>query len=234
MIDGILNDIQLKEVEEGIFSCLSKPQASASYDDKANGYDLLIGNRFYNKFIWGNWPDNYQEFCRQALERSHGGIYLDAGCGSLVFTADIYSEANNQLIILLDRSITMLVKGRDRLKKLNGSLPNNILFLQGDIFHLPFKDHVFDTVASFGVLHIFDDKMSVLNELERVKGRPGQLFLSSLTGNNTIGRRYLKLLERAGEVATFHTSDSLAALLSERPIKYKFHTIGNMTYATNA
>ena len=230
MIREILTSNHLEEVEDGIFSCLDQTERQSSYDNKVDFYDAVIGNRFYHRAIWGNWPSNYRAFCKQALLSVPDGIYLDAGCGSLVFTAEAYSEAENKQIVLLDRSIGMLIKGRDRIRKLKGRVPDNIIFIQGEIFNLPFKHQAFDTVTSFGVIHIFDDKLSLLTELERVKQKHGLTYFSSLVGNSFIGRRYLEILKKAGEVATCHSSSSLTSLLSTMPYHYKIHSIGNMAY----
>lgn len=230
MIEQIFDVAPLDEVEDGIFSCLGASERASSYDNKVNVYDMIVGNRFYNRLVWGNWPSAYRKFCRQALASSQGGAFLDAGCGSLVFTAGVYAEAENKLIILLDRSIGMLVRGRDRITKIRGFVPNNIVFIQGDILDLPFKNHVFDAVASFGVLHIFDDKFRLLTELERVKRGGGHLYYSSLVGNNAIGRKYLEILKQAGEVATCHSSESLDNLISTMSFGHKSDSIGNMAY----
>ena len=234
MIDKLLKVPQLEEVSEGIYSYLNTSDRQSSYDSKVKAYDMVVGNSFYNRLIWGNWPSNYQDFCRKALNNSPEGIYLDAGCGSLVFTASVYAEANNKLIVLLDRSIGMLEQGRNRIKKLVGHVPNNIVFIQGDIFSLPFHDNVFDTIASFGVLHMFDEKMRLLSELERVKCDGGKLFFTSLVGNNAIGRKYLEILRSAGEVATCYSSESLSNIISTMPFKYNLSSIGNMAYAKSA
>lgn len=234
LIDEILKVSKLEEVAEGIFSYLSKSDRQSSYDNKVKAYDLLVGNKFYNKFIWGNWPSNYQDFCKQALNSAPEGIYLDAGCGSLVFTASVYAQANNKLIVLLDRSIAMLEKGRERIIKLKGHVPSNIIFIQDDIFNLPFIDHVFDTVASFGVIHIFDEKLALLSELERVKCAGGKLFFSSIVANNALARKYLVVLKNAGEVATCHSSKSLKEVISTMPFRYNLNSIGNMAYAKSA
>lgn len=232
-MENIMKDVQLEEVDEGIFSCIDRVERQSDYDKKVDAYDFIVGNPLYNKIVWGNWPSNYREFCKQSLASTPGGMYLDAGCGSLVFTASVYSEARNKLIVLLDRSIGMLSRGRDRIKKLKGCVPDNIKFLQGDIFDLPFYDRAFDTVASYGMLHIFDDKTGMLAEMERVKRHDGHVFFSSLAGNNALGRKYLEMLKKAGEVAELHSSESLAHALSVMPFKYDINTIGNMAYGSN-
>ena len=234
LMQDIMKDVQLEVVDDGIYSCLGEADRPSDYDHKAGAYDLVVGNRFYNRIVWGNWPSAYREFCRQALASTPGGLVLDAGCGSLVFTASVYAKADNRLIVLLDRSLGMLARGRDRIRQLRGHVPDNIKFLQGDIFDLPFRDHVFDTVASYGMLHIFDDKAGMLGELERVKRQAGQVSFSSLVGNNALGRKYLEMLRKAGEVAACHSSESLARELSATPFRYEIDTIGNMVYGRSA
>lgn len=234
MINEILKTAQFEEVSEGIFSCLGVEDRSSDYDNKVKAYDLVVGNSLYNRLVWGNWPSAYRDFCMQSLASAPDGIILDAGCGSLVFTAGAYAQAENELVVLLDRSLGMLEQGRNRIIKIRGYVPDNIVFVQGDIFNLPFKDHVFDVVSSFGVVHIFDDKFALLTELERVKREAGQLFFSSLVGNNAIGRKYLDFLKQAGEVATCHSSASLENVVASMPYKYRWNSIGNMAYAKSA
>lgn len=234
MFNKIFKTDPLDEISEGIFSCLDKADRQSSYDNKVKAYDIVVGNSLYNRLIWGNWPSAYRNFCRQSLESAAGGVVLDAGCGSLVFTASEYAHAKHKLIVLLDRSQGMLEQGRNRIKKITGKVPSNIVFLQADIFNLPFKDHVFDVVSSFGVLHVFDDKSGLVSELERVKRDSGKLFFSSLVGNNVIARKYLEILKQAGEVATCHSSESLENIISRMPNRYQLSSIGNMAYAQSA
>lgn len=234
VINSVLKNVEVEEIDEGIFSCVDRNHRPSDYDGKVNAYDLVVGNAVYNRIVWGNWPSNYANFCRQALASTPGGIVLDAGCGSLVFTADVYANADNELIVLLDRSLGMLRKARERLRKRCNGIPKNIVLIQGDIFDLPFHDAAFDTVASFGVLHMFEQKTALLAELERVKKRLGQVFFSSLVGNNMLGKRYLQVLRKAGEVATQLSSQSLTSQLSSLPFEYKLTTIGNMAYGRSA
>ena len=234
MINDIFKTQPLDEISEGIFTCLDKTDRHSSYDNKVKAYDRLVGNSLYNRLVWGNWPAAYRDFCRQSLQSAAGGVVLDAGCGSLVFTAGEYAHAQHRLIVLLDRSLGMLEQGRDRIKKLRGHLPRNIILLQGDIFNLPFRDHVFDAVSSFGVLHMFENKAGMIAELERVKRDGGRLFFSSLVGNNALGKKYLDVLKNAGEVATGHSSESLENIIAQMPRAYRLHSIGNMAYAHSA
>jgi ubiquinone/menaquinone biosynthesis C-methylase UbiE len=230
MLKTIIVTTDIEEVEQDIYSCIKPEDRNSEYDNKVKAYDYIVGNAYYNKLIWGNWPANYSHFCTQALLNSKGGLYLDAGCGSLVFTAKEYANADNELIVLLDRSLGMLRKGRERIIKLCGKVPDNIIFLQGDILNLPFLNSAFNTVASFGVLHMFEKKLTVLAELERVRKISGGIYFSCLAGNNLVGKKYLEILKDAGEVASCVTSESLRQQLALWSNDYVLSSIGNMAY----
>ena len=221
----------MEEVEADIYSVLQKDERASDYDDKVKGYDALIGNKWYNKLIWKSDVATYHDFCVEALNSNRANMVLDAGCGSLVFTAKAYASSSNQQIVLLDRSLGMLRKAKERLEALcEGKVPEHIVLIQGDIFDLPFVDNAFDVVMSQGLLHMFDDKEKLLTELERVKQESGTIFFTSLVGNNVLAKGYLSLLKKAGEVATVYDSEALVSIFKSMPFEYKIESIGNMAY----
>jgi len=230
MLKNILSNTDIELLDNGIYTVIKETQRKSDYDDKVKGYDTLIGNNLYNKIIWGNSVNDYQTFCKETLEHFPNGMVLDAGCGSLVFTADVYAEATHKYIVLLDRSMGMLERAKERLIERFDEVPKHIVLLQGDIFNLSFKEDTFDVVMSQGLLHMFDDKISFLNELERVKKEEGIVSFTSLVGNNLLGRVYLKLLKKAGEVATAYSSKELEDILLPMPQSYSIKTKGNMAY----
>jgi len=230
LLNSILQNAKPVEVSEGIFSVLDESRQQSGYDGKVLAYDAVVGNRFYNKLFWGNWPSTYQEFCEHGLRQSLDKPVLDVGCGSLVFTANAYANSENQLIVLLDRSLGMLKRARERLLKIRGSTPDNVIFLQGDVFDLPFADNSFGSVMSAGLLHMFDRKKDILDELERVKDNNGSISVISLVSNIGVGRKYLSILEKSGQTAKTLSSDSLNNLLNSRPLDYTLCTRGNIAY----
>ena len=135
---------------------------------------------------------------------------LDAGCGSLVFTAGIYAGEDRPLV-LVDQSLGMLEAARDRLRTVRGVLPDNTVFVQADVLDLPFAAGCFSSVLSMGMLHLFHDVEGVVSALGRSVEPGGSLFLSSLVSETQIGGRYLSLLHRAGEVASPRTEQQLLA-----------------------
>lgn len=228
------NAINAQEVKENIYSLFKEEERASDYDEKVKGYDTLIGNKTYNKLIWRNDVKNYHDFCKEALDASANGTVLDAGCGSLVFTAQTYADSTNKQIILLDRSLGMLEAASQRLIALCGEVPKHIMLLQGDVFDLPFDDKTFDVVMSQGLLHMFEDKKAFLNELERVLKPEGNLYFTSLVANNLISKLYLSLLKKAGEVATIDSSQTLHESLQSISSAYSLKSIGNMAYFQKA
>jgi len=223
------DDVALRSVERDIFSVIPKKDQGHHYDKAARFYDWMIGNRFYNRIMWGNWPGQYQDFCSQVLASATHGPVLDAGCGTLVFTARVYAQCERP-VILMDRSLGMLRRARSRLISQAGKVPESVILLQADIFNLPFRNHAFSTVQSFGMLHLFEDTHRLLNELQRVKSMDGGLFLSSLAANNLLGESYLKLLQRHNEVALCETSFQLQQRLKVAGVDCNLSTVGNMAY----
>ncbi len=78
------------------------------FDDKAGYYDLLIGNPVYNRIMWGYSIKEFGSFCDATLRSSSEGWVLDAGCGSLVFTAGSYAAYRARPAVL-----HLLPLGRD-------------------------------------------------------------------------------------------------------------------------
>jgi len=222
----------LAQVSTDIFSVIPAAERDHHYDKTAAIYDKVIGNRFYNRIIWGNWPSDYETFCKSALtSRKHGPV-LDAGCGSLVFTAKAYCECTRPAI-LMDRSLGMLHRARERLVTLAGEVPDHITLLQADIFDLPFVDHTFSTVQSFGMLHLFGDTDRLLKALLRVNQDSGSLFLSSLAANNALAKRYLTMLKSHGELTLVEPSETLLERANRSGSSFSMRTIGNMAYLSH-
>lgn len=232
-LNDVLNGIETMEISQGIHSVLEQSQQVSVYDTKVRAYDTIIGNRFYNRLVWGNWPSQYRLFCERSLLIKQGSPLLDAGCGSLVFTAKAYAESGKRPIVLLDRSLGMLIRAKERLIRLCGSVPNNIKLIQGDIFDLPFKDNIFGSVMSHGLLQMFDDKPALINELERVKTNDGSLSISSLVANNWLGQNALSFLHKSGEVAQVQSSHSLRNIINGISPTYIMQSRGNMAYISN-
>ena len=112
-------------IEDDIYSVLPDTSVPHHYDKWASVYDSVVSTRLYNFVMWGTSPYDYVEFARQALNSTDDGIYLDAGCGSLLFTGRIYVGSNRR-IVAFDQSLAMLTRARQRLRKLAGCVSEHI------------------------------------------------------------------------------------------------------------
>ena len=68
--------------------------------------------------------------------------------------------------------------------KKNCAAYDNVSFRQADILSLDFPDHTFDKVVAGNVIHLLDEPMKALNELNRVC-RPGGMLIIPTYMNKT-------------------------------------------------
>jgi len=165
---------QLIEIEAGIYSALRDHDASHHYDRLGGLYDLLIGSRLYNRLVWGSDLADYTAFADAALRSAASGPYLDAGCGSMLFTAAVYARTG-RTILAIDHSIEMLRRARHRLQASAGGHPDHVVLIQADLLDLPFQTARFSTVLSMGILHLFADASEMLHAVRAMLAPRGRL-----------------------------------------------------------
>jgi ubiquinone/menaquinone biosynthesis C-methylase UbiE len=226
-------DVRLRLVEPHIYSVYSPDEGiNISYDKKFGVfYDLVGCNRFYNRLVWGYSTAEYHSLCLDALRSSTDGWVLDAGCGSLAFTAKTYLNYSERPIVLLDLSIELLMLAKSRLVKLNGTVPANIVFLHGDALQLPFEPKSFGTIIALNLLHVFEDKdvERVLQELRNVLLDGGTISLTTLIENNRFADKYLHMWGKAGEVVPRNANQLFAVFDAVgMPIEYRIE--GNLAF----
>ncbi|HEU4870076.1 MAG TPA: class I SAM-dependent methyltransferase [Pyrinomonadaceae bacterium] len=194
-------------------------------------YDAVVSTRLYNRVMWGASPSQYVEFARQALNSSSDGMFLDAGCGSMLFTARTYAGSKRR-ILAFDQSLAMLRRARGRLRKLSGRVPEHIRLLQADLNDLPFCQKSFRTIMCLNVLHQIDDAAGLVAGLKELLSQNGDLYLTSrVSTNRTIGDWYLKALHRTGEFVRPRNERDLRELFGQR---IAYVEKGNMAFVTMA
>lgn len=199
-IDALHNVLDKKRklllVEKDIYSVLPDEKA-AHYDKIAGVYDLVVGMNLYNALMWGCPPKYYTEFARQALDSSKTGLFLEAGCGSMLFTAQAFCESE-RTIIAFDKSLEMLRRARKRLLVKNNSVPPNIILLQADVFDLPFSVGSFQTVLSIAIMHLFEDSTNFVKILRGLMMDKGSLYITGLALTGRLTDAYLSFLGKTG------------------------------------
>ena len=227
----ISTNVTIRLIEPHIYSVSSSDENINSYDKMGSIYDSVACNRFYNRLVWGYWTSNYHSLCENALNSSKSGWVLDAGCGSLAFTAKTYVNYSQRPIILLDQSIVMLKMAKTRLIRLNGEVPANMLFMHGDALKLPFKPKSFNTIISMNLLHVFEDVTKVIAGVKNVLQDKGTMAFSTLVLNDRFADKYLHMLAKTGEVVPRNVTQLLEAFNGlDVPIKYSIR--GNLCFIT--
>jgi SAM-dependent methyltransferase len=130
----------------------------------------------------------------------------------------------------------MLQHARRRIRQLAGSVPENILLLQGDLSDLPFRPDRFATILCLNVLHQIADAARLIPNLNALLTSDGHLYLTSLVSNSRfVGDHYLSVLYKTGEFVRPRSSVELKRLLSDSlGAGVNFETKGNMAFATTA
>ena len=100
--------------------------------------------------------NNFQKRIEEIVAELKPKSILEAGCGE----GFVISKLNADLGVGLDINFEALQWAKNNW--------DNVFFIQGDIFHLPFKDSTFDLVLSLEVLEHLKEPREALSELLRV------------------------------------------------------------------
>jgi SAM-dependent methyltransferase len=228
----LLPGTSTREVVHGIHS-LYEPGSSTNAFDEAGAlsfYDFIACNPAYNKIMWGYSTADYGRLCRKALDSGRGWV-IDAGCGSLAFTADVYSGYRNRPVLFLDQSLCLLRKARERLSS-KGGLTESMVFLHGDALDLPFKPGVFSTVIALNLLHMIEDLEWLHKELAKVTSPGCSLLFTTLVLCRRWSDRYLKMWARRVALIP-RTREQVLAFFSTFPGALSNSASGNMLFLTN-
>jgi SAM-dependent methyltransferase len=125
----------------------------------------------------------------------------------------------------------MLAAAKSRLIKLNGKIPANMVFLQGDVLQLPFKPKSFGTVISLNLLHILGDEdlKRALQGLRNSLLDGGTISFTTLIENDRFADRYLLMLGNAGKVVR-RNANQFFGLFDELGIPVKYRIEGNLIF----
>jgi len=147
----------------------------------------------------------------------------------LAFTAKTYSLYPDRPVVLLDQSLKLLRIAKSRLTKLNGKVPDNLIFLHADALQLPFAPKTFDTIISLNLLHVLDDINNLLNGLKNVLTKDGKILFTTLIKGNRLADKYLKVWEDAGEVVS-RKIEELETIFAGLGMPIEFDINGNMAF----
>ena len=102
---------------------------------------------------------------------------LECACGTGLLTAVLAPRCKS--LVATDFSAKMLAQAARKCRKYG-----NVKFAQADILHLGYPDAQFDLVVAANVIHLLDEPLQALRELDRVC-RPGGRLLIPTYMNRT-------------------------------------------------
>ena len=105
---------------------------------------------------------------------------LECACGTGLLTKAISEKCNS--LIATDYSIKMLRIAERKLKKYQ-----NIKFECVDIIKLPYPNNSFDIVVAGNVIHLLNDPIKAIQELDRVCRLNGKIIIPTYMNKNSVG-----------------------------------------------
>ncbi|HEX4682524.1 MAG TPA: methyltransferase domain-containing protein [Gemmatimonadaceae bacterium] len=212
-------------------------QASdAHYDRMGWLYDAVCGTRAYNALVWNTTPSISRDFARRVIDSREDGPHVELGCGSLLFTADLYARDRGRPCFLIDPSIAMLRMARRRLRSRSGAVPRHVVLVRGDSARLPVSLAFAATVLSMHVVHVVADREGFIGQLAAL-ARPGDatVGLTSLVLTGAWRDVLLHGLHRTGELAPPLSEAELLAMLDRHlPGTLEIERSGQLALVTAA
>ncbi len=110
-----------------------------------------------------------------------GGRILDAGCGFAAVPIELGRVFPETEITGIDLGEPLLDLGNELIEK--ADIKSNIILKKGDVENLEFDDNSFDLVINTYMLHVVEDPVRMLNEMERVAKPDGKIMITDLNRN---------------------------------------------------
>ena len=218
----------LRAVEPHIYSVLPDNKSGNEYDTQFGFiYDLIACNPLYNRLIWGYSVKIFTQIANDALRSAPEGNILDLGCGSLAFTAKVYSQYSERPVVLLDQSLKMLRMAKSRLIKQNGKVPDNLVLLHSNALQLPFQNEAFSTILSENLLHCLGDTSILLKQLKKIISENGKMYFTTLVKNNRFADKYLGALANNGKLISRTVADH-KEIFKQLGLSWQYETTGNI------
>ena len=151
-----------------------------------------------------------QEYSIKLSSRGYQkGRILDAGCGFGGTDIALAKNFPDSEVVGIDLSEPLLQRANR--SALSEDLDKRIRFEKGNVQQIPYEDDSFDVVLSLNMVHLVEEPVRMLNEIERVLVPNGFLFVADLR------RSWAGLLER--EIKSALTLEEARDLLSRSELR---------------
>jgi ubiquinone/menaquinone biosynthesis C-methylase UbiE len=202
---------------------------NAQYETIGRAYDVVGGLDLYHRVFWGVRTREYRAFAEAAAAVCGDGALLDAGCGSMLFTAPAHRTNARGAVIGIDASLRMLRLARSRVG--SDADARAVALVKADVLRSPFPAGAFGAVVCMHVAHVLEDLSGLLSETQRMLEPGGTLFLTSVVLADRWRDRYLRALSRRGIMATPRRPDDVVAAVRARfGTEPDCRMVGNMLF----
>lgn len=137
------------------------------------------------------------------------GKILDVGCGFGGTAIVLARNFPDSEVTGIDLSEPLLQ--RAELAARSANLDKRVRFEKADVQQIPYAEDSFDVVLNLNMVHLVEDPIRMLNEIERVLTADGLLFVADLR------RSWAGLLER--EIKSALTMEEARDLLGESELR---------------
>lgn len=146
-------------------------------------HDRVFNDQDYANFYYEKRYKSIQKMGKRIagiLKKSGltGGKILDVGCGFCAIPIEIAKAIPNCEIIGVDLSEPLLNIGQNLINEAGYS--DRITLQKGDAHQLQFEDQSFDVVINTFLLHLVENPISLLNEIERVAKPSAKIIITDL------------------------------------------------------
>jgi len=147
----------------------------------------------------------------------------------VAFTAKTYIQYSERPVFLVDQSLKMLRIAKSRLIKINGRVPDNMVFIHADARQLPFQENSFNTIISQNLLHCLDDTKNLLRKLKNILSEHGRMYFTTLVKGNRFADRYLRALAKGGKLVPRNMEDH-QTIFNQLGMSIEYDIKGNMAF----
>jgi ubiquinone/menaquinone biosynthesis C-methylase UbiE len=154
------------------------------WDNVAGIYDLFAD--FFNGRV-------HKVLCREVADLILDDV-LECACGTGMLTVHIAPRCHK--VVATDFSHKMLQRAATKCRKFS-----NATFEFADILHLDYPDALFSKVVAANVIHLLDEPMKALAELDRVCKPGGQIIIPTYMNREKDGGKtsgFVKIVGKAG------------------------------------
>lgn len=139
----------------------------------------------------------------------HLGRILDTGCAFGEMLILVGKEFEDSTLIGIDISENFIYRAEE--KAIQNELDDRVKFIKADVHEIPFPDNYFDVVINTNMIHIVDDPIMMLNEIERVLSSDGIYFIAD------IKKSCLNIIEK--EIKSAYTLKELRELINKSNLR---------------